>query len=84
MSEINYTKNITEGTFPINFKLIEKHQQKDPILVEKYKEGAYQKVSFRGGININLNLIICEDKIVIPSILQSYVLHWYHTYLLYQ
>ena len=25
---------------------------------------------------------MCEDKIVIPSKLQSYVVHWYHTYLL--
>ena len=25
---------------------------------------------------------MCKDKIVIPSILQSYVVHWYHTYLL--
>ena len=25
---------------------------------------------------------MCEYKIVIPSKLQSYVLHWYHTYLL--
>ena len=32
---------------------------------------------------MNLNLIPCEGKIVIPSIIQNYVLHWYHTYLLY-
>ena len=25
---------------------------------------------------------MCEDKIVILSILQSYALHWYHTYIL--
>ena len=25
---------------------------------------------------------MCKDKIVIQSILQSYVLHWYHTYLI--
>ena len=37
---------------------------------------------FCGGGNIYLNLITCEDKIVLPSILQHYVLHWYHTYLL--
>ena len=29
-----------------------------------------------------LKIIICENNIFIPSILQSYVLHWYHTYLL--
>ena len=25
---------------------------------------------------------MCEDNIFIPSILQNYVLHWYHKYLL--
>ena len=45
--------------------------------------GKYQKGSLRGGSNINLNFIIPEDDIVIPSILQSYVLHRYHLYLLY-
>ena len=29
-----------------------------------------------------LNLQMCDNKILIPSKLQSYVLHWYHTYLL--
>ena len=32
--------------------------------------------------NIDLRLITCEDNIVILPILQKYVLHWYHTYLL--
>ena len=45
--------------------------------------GAYKKGSFNVGSKINLNLITCEDKIFILSILQSYVLHWYHMYLLY-
>ena len=39
-------------------------------------------VIFCGGGNIYLDLITCEDNIVIPPIIQSYVLHWYHTYLL--
>ena len=48
----------------------------------KYKDGAHRKGSFFGGINMYLNLITREDIIDIPSILQSYVLHWYHKYLL--
>ena len=47
-----------------------------------YKYVIYNKGSFCGGSNVDLNLITCEDKIIIPEILQSYVLHWYHTYLL--
>ena len=34
------------------------------------------------GSNINVCLIVCEDEIFIPLILQSYVLSWYRTYLL--
>ena len=48
----------------------------------KYKYATYHTGSFRRLINIYINLITCEDKIVIPTIIQSYVLHWYHTYLL--
>ena len=44
--------------------------------------GTYQKCSFCGGINVRINHIMCKDKVVIPSIIQSYVLNWYHTYLL--
>ena len=40
------------------------------------------RVIFRGGSNIDPKLKTCEDKIVIPSKLHSYVLNWYHTYLL--
>ena len=44
--------------------------------------GTYHKGYFSGGIIIYLRLITREDKIVIPSVLQGYGLHWYHTYLL--
>ena len=48
----------------------------------KYKEGTYHKGYFRGERNIDINLITYEDKIVIPSILQSYLLYWYHMHFL--
>ena len=48
----------------------------------KYKNGTYHKGYFHGGSNDDLSLITCKDKIVIPSKIQSYALHWYHTYLL--
>ena len=50
--------------------------------MDKYTTGTYQKGSFCGGSDINLNIITCNDKISIPSIIQSCVSHWYHTYLL--
>ena len=48
----------------------------------KYKYGMFHKSYFCGGSNIDLRLITCKDNIVILSKLQSYVLHWYHMYLL--
>ena len=73
MSEINDTKELSEG---------QKYQRTEPIIIDKYKYGMYHKGSFRGVSNIDLNLIKCKENSVILSILQSYVLHWYHTYLL--
>ena len=49
--------------------------------MDKYKDVTYHKGYFFGGINIDINLIMCEDKIDITSIIQSYVLHWYHKHL---
>ena len=69
MSEINDTEEVLESNFPINLKLIKKYQQKDPSLLAKYKEDTYQKGYFLGGSNVNRNLIMCEDNIVILSIL---------------
>ena len=48
----------------------------------KYKNGTYHKGYFCVGRNIDLKLISFDDGIVIPSKLQSYALHWYHTYIL--
>ena len=50
--------------------------------MDKYKYCMYQKGYFCGVSNVDLNPIRCEDKIVIPSMIKSYVLHWYHVYLL--
>ena len=70
MSEINDIKKIHEVTFHIYLKLIKKYQRNEPSLLAKYKNGTYRKGYFPGGSNIYINLIICEDKIVTPSILQ--------------
>ena len=71
MSEINYTKELPEGIFSIELKLIDQYQRKYPILKDNYKMGTYNKGSFNGGSNINLNYISCEDNLFIPSILQG-------------
>ena len=80
MSEINDIKEIPEGTFPINLKFIEKYQRSEPSIIAKYKDGTHHKGSSSGGSNIDLKLITCKDKIFIPSEIQTYVVHLYHTY----
>ena len=82
VSEINDIKELPEGTFLINLKLIQKYQRSEPIIIAKYKNGTYYKGYFCGGRNIDPKLIMCEENIVIPSKIQINVLHWYHMYLL--
>ena len=65
MSEINYIEEWPEVIFPITLKIIDQYQRKYSSLRDKYAMGTYQKDYFCGVINININLITCEDKIVI-------------------
>ena len=62
LSEINYTQDLPEDIFPINLKLIDQYQRKDPILLDIYTTGNYQDVYFLGGINKYLNLRMCEGN----------------------
>ena len=66
MSEINDIEELPEGNFPINLKLIQKYQRSEPIIIDEYKYGTYHKGYFCGGSNIDIKLIRCEDKIIIP------------------
>ena len=48
----------------------------------KYNNRTYKTGSYRGGINLNFKLIMCENKICITSIIQTYVLNSGSTYVL--
>ena len=74
MSKLNDNKELPGRNFPINLDLKDKYQCKEPSITAKYENGTYQNGSFCGGCNIDLRLITCKGKIVIPSKLQSYVL----------
>ena len=41
VSENNYNRRITWRYFPINYKLFDQYQQKDPSLMAKYRMGTY-------------------------------------------
>ena len=71
MLRINDINKLPEGIFPVKLKIINQYQQKYPSLIAKYKTGKYESGSFCGVRNINFNNITCEDKIVIPLILQN-------------
>ena len=62
MSEINHIKEISEGMFPINFKIIFQYQRKYPSLTAKFNTSKYKRASFHGGSYNHFTLITCEDK----------------------
>ena len=64
MSEINDIEELPEAFFPINLKLIDQHQWRYPIQMDKYTIGVYKTGYFCGGSNIGLKLITCMDKIL--------------------
>ena len=43
VSEINDTEELSEGNFPINLKIIQKYQRREPRIIAKYKNGTYHK-----------------------------------------
>ena len=54
----------------------------DPSTKAKYKYGTYQQDTFRWVSNIDLKIITYKNREIISSNLQSYLVHWYHTYLI--
>ena len=68
--------------FPVNFKKIYQYQQKDPGLMVKLKTGKYKSGYFHVVSNKTFNIIMCISKNIIPLIIQSFLLNWYHIYIL--
>ena len=48
----------------------------------KYNISEYKSGSFWRERNNSFNFLKCEDKTVIPLIIKSCLLHWYHLYIL--
>ena len=61
MWEIYDIEELPEGTFTISFKIIELHQQEDPVLTEKPKCTEYTKGSFHGGRD-TIELVTYKEK----------------------
>ena len=75
------TESVSGSTFPLTFKHIHKVQRSDDKLLELLKShDKYSLKIFRGG-GKHYELIVYQDKIVIPTNLQRRVVEWYHEYL---
>ena len=74
MSELYNIKLISDGTFLLPYKLTDCYQKHYPILMEKLYSTEYQTGSFWGGRN-TIELVIHEDKILIPQQLQNTLLN---------
>ena len=81
MAESYDVEKLDNDTFPLTYKQIKHYQKTDKALLKKLEKGQYSENTFRGG-GKSLTLISKDDRIVIPKILQTYTLNWYHTYLL--
>ena len=81
MSEHYDIKELSEGTFPLSFKILDRYQQEEPILTGKLKCAGYKKGSSCRGQN-TIKLVTFNNKIVIPQLLHRYVVKWYRMYLL--
>ena len=80
----NDPKLSKEEFFPLNYKLIDKEQCVNKMLLKYLQNDTYTTSTFhRGGRKSNICLITTTDgKIIVPESLQKQTLEWYHTFLL--
>ena len=46
MSELYIIDELKDGTFTLSFKIIDRHQRKDPFLLENFNSTEYQEGYF--------------------------------------
>ena len=68
--------------FPTAINIIDQCQQKKTRLKSKLKSAKYKLGSFRGQRNAIIDIITCDNKILIPQKLQRLVVTWYYMYLI--
>ena len=77
-------KDIPDEAFPLTYKYLEQGQRSDQslLMATNNEDTPYTSKPFVGGSR-TYNLIVYNDKIVIPEGLKERMEEWYHTYLLY-
>ena len=69
---------LPEHSFPLTYKEIARSQNDDPALLQKVRtDSSYSIKIYRGG-GKNRELIVRDDKIVLPLSLQKRCVRWYH------
>ena len=63
---------LPKGTFPINFKIIERYQWKDPGPMAKTKCATYKHIYCNVGRNKNFKIITCHGIFLLCLKLQIY------------
>ena len=75
--EIYGVEQLEGDTFPLTYLKINEYLRKEEELVEKLKRTNNHTKYLREGGNIFI-LIYKNDKIVVPTIIQEYVVNWYY------
>ena len=88
LSELNclthnqsHVKALPEGAFPLTYKHIMQHQQKDKSLLNKLKKVEDFDLSTVCKGRKEHTLIAQNGKIIIPQSLQKHMIEWYHNQL---
>ena len=71
---------LPKNAYPLQMHTIHSHQQHDKNLIQAAKALPYTLQPFAGGRK-TYQMICLNDKIVIPTTLQTHITQWYHTYL---
>ena len=81
LAERYCVEKLDSNAFSLTYQTIDKYQRKDKELTDKIKVANYHTKYFLGGGNTFI-LICKNDRIIMPEIIQKYVVSWYHTHLL--
>eukprot|EP00957_Ditylum_brightwellii_P203619 15335482-Ditylum_brightwellii.AAC.1 len=69
-------------SYPLNFKLIQKEQQKDKMFLEAIKNSKTKyDIKVFQGMGKSRYLIYQKSKMIVPLTLQKRIMDWYHTLL---
>jgi hypothetical protein len=70
--------DLPNHAFPVTYQLLAKEQHKDKTLLKQVQDSAFFLLKEFYGGEQTVSLICHNNRIVIPSTLQKWIVHWYH------